>query len=120
MPGIRWETLVTDGDGIIDYERVKLLLVSGAFVLGVVGMIAALVLSLRGKDVGNDVLLIVSGALVVPLTGGTIAAGVSGRLRRTTVAMGITGDRRSAPRELAGESEEGAESSAGESSPPRT
>jgi hypothetical protein len=78
MP-IRWDTLLSDETGVVDYVRVRALAaVLLALLGGLIVVVAGLVEMFIG-EVPHNALMIAVGALVLPLTGGKIMDAVSNR-----------------------------------------
>lgn len=80
---IKWSTLIADDGGNIDYARLRsfvsvLLAVCG----GALMIFAGAMEIVREHDLPTDHVLLAAGALVLPLTGGRIADGVSRRLQK--------------------------------------
>lgn len=97
--GVRWSTLVADGDGAIDYARVRSLVSVLLALLGGAVIVAAMAFEVAGHEFGNQAMLLGAGALILPITGGKIADGLAGRTAaQATQAFlqGQRGDRRSA------------------------
>jgi len=74
---VRWQTLIADENGTIDYVRVRQLV---SVILGIAGgclMIAAAaveILKLQAVPSGN--IALIGGGLVLPITGGQIAGAI--------------------------------------------
>jgi hypothetical protein len=94
MP-IKWETLITEGDGKISLHRLrKLVTIILAVLGGAVVLLAAAVEALTDLDVPADILLIVVGALVAPITGGQISDGIFGKFQSAKIQEGRAPGRR--------------------------
>ena len=77
MTDIRWGSLVATVDGEIDRDKLKTTVAVGlALVGGLITAGAAVLELVIGAEVPHNALLITVGSLVLPLTGGTIAAGL--------------------------------------------
>lgn len=72
MPDIIWESLVVDGNGVIDYVRVRNLV---SVTLALSGGIA-IVLAMLGLITPGDYVILGASSLVLPLTGGKIAEAI--------------------------------------------
>ena len=95
MTHVQWVTLVADPQGVIEYVRVGRLVSIGLAVLGGLGMLVALAVEIVVKaDLPTGMVLIVSGALVAPLTGGQLADGISGALASRRISRGLQVGRR--------------------------
>jgi hypothetical protein len=92
---IRWQTLIADDEGAIDFARMKQLV---SIVLALVGggvVIAAVILELALKvDLPSGMVLIACGVLVGPLTGGQVADGIAGQLASRRISRGLAVGRR--------------------------
>lgn len=72
MP-VNWSTLISDHTGTVDYGRVKSLLsVILAALAGVVMIAAASLEAWTRVDIPTTHILIIGGALVLPITGGVV------------------------------------------------
>jgi|SRR6267378_2520892 len=92
---IRWQTLVADSDGVIDYVRVRSL-VSILLAIGA-GVMAVWVVFIT-RAINESLVGIAVGALVLPLTGGKIGDAIVQRRAAQETAKVVAGtapDRRS-------------------------
>lgn len=90
MP-IRWSTLITDADGTVDYDRVNHFIPALLALVGGIVMVAAAVIEVATKvQIPSEQILIVGGALVLPITGGAIGSMVGKHLQAKAVATAIT------------------------------
>lgn len=80
---VRWGSLVTDPDGEINYTRIFKLIAALAGVLGICLALFATIWQLAGNTIADKTLIgwIIT-ALVLPITGGTAAGGITGALLR--------------------------------------
>lgn len=86
MP-IRWSTFVTDAEGVVDYTRVRSLISVILAVIGGLVMIGAAVLEVtRAADLPTAQVLIMGGALVLPITGGQFGDWMGQHLQSRAVA----------------------------------
>ena len=79
---VRWGSLVTDANGEIDYDRVRSLVAVMACCVGVAVALYATIREIRGAAAMGDHTLLgwIVTALVLPITGGTVAARFTGRV----------------------------------------
>lgn len=90
---INWSTLIADPiTGSIDYARVRSL--ASIFLAIVAGVMAVTVVYIV-RDIDTGLVSIAVGALVLPLTGGKIADGLSGRSKSASIQSGSAPGRRS-------------------------
>ena len=89
MP-IRWSTFITDADGVVDYSRVRSLVSIGLAVLGALVLVAGAVMEIaKLVPVPFQYVLIVSGVLVIPVTGGQIGDWMGKHLQASAVAKAV-------------------------------
>ena len=89
MP-IRWSTFITDADGVVDYSRVRSLISVVLAVIGGLVMIGAAVLEVtRAADLPTAQVLIMGGALVLPITGGAFGDWMGQHLQSKVVARAV-------------------------------
>lgn len=92
---IRWQTLIADPDGTIDYVRVRSLV---SILLAVAAGVMAVWVVFISRAINETLVGIAVGALVIPLTGGKIGDAIVQRkaARETAqVVAGVVPDRRS-------------------------
>lgn len=85
---IRWQTLVADENGVIEYPRVRSLV---SIILGIVGGVCAIWVIFIIRELNEGLVYAMIGALVLPLTGGKIADGVGAWRDRSLSAKVISG-----------------------------
>jgi len=86
---IRWSTLIANEQGDIDYYRVgKLVSVLLAFAGGVMAVWVVFLV----RNVDNTLVSIAVAALVLPLTGGTIAGAITAFSGKRASAAIVAGD----------------------------
>ncbi|HEX7123879.1 MAG TPA: hypothetical protein VF178_15990 [Gemmatimonadaceae bacterium] len=86
MP-IRWSTFITDAEGVVDYDRVNHFIPALLALVGGIVMVAAAVLEVATRvQLPTEQILIVGGALVLPMTGGQIASMAGKHLQAKAVA----------------------------------
>lgn len=89
MP-IRWSTWITDADGVVDYTRVRSLISAVLAVIGGLVMIGAAILEVtRAADLPTAQVLIMGGALVLPITGGAFGDWMGQHLQAKAVASAV-------------------------------
>ena len=92
---VRWSTLVAGNDGAIDMVRLRgtasVLLAMCGGVLMIVVTLASLLTSLT---IDLTLYAMMVGATIVPLTGGKIADGLTGRSLSAKIVAGKAADRR--------------------------
>lgn len=89
MP-IRWSTFITDADGVVDYDRVNHFIPALLALVGGIVMVAAAVLEVGTRvQLPTEQILIVGGALVLPITGGQLGAMVGKHLQAKAVAQAV-------------------------------
>jgi hypothetical protein len=80
MAPIRWETFITDEQGVVDYQRVRSLVsVLLAIAGGAIAVLAGVWEILLKHELPHDAVLIAVGALVLPITGGKITDAIAAR-----------------------------------------
>ena len=92
---IRWQTLITEKDGRIDLHKVRKLSAIAGFWLAVVVLLVGVFV-----QAPIDKLALISAALVAPITGASIAEGLSGKRHSEKIQAGKAPGRRSADGEL--------------------
>jgi len=90
--GIRWASLVADAKGEIEYARVRSLV---SVVLGIIGGVTAIWVVFVDRELNEGLVYAMTGALVLPLTGGKIADALSGRSKAAAIIAGTSPGRRS-------------------------
>jgi hypothetical protein len=96
MP-IKWETLITEGDGRISHHRLRKFL---ALILGALGglvIVAAMVIGMF-TEISTAALFTGGGLLVAPITGGQVADAISGKFHSDRVNAGKAPGRRATDR----------------------
>jgi len=96
MP-IKWETLITDGDGRINHHRLRKFL---ALILGALGglvIVAGMAIGMF-TEINTTALFTGGGLLVAPITGGQIADAISGKFVADRINAGKAPGRRSTDR----------------------
>lgn len=96
---IRWGTLITDTQGVIDHVKLRSL---AAIMLAVAGGIAAVWVVFIVREVSQPLYYGMIVALVLPLTGAKVADVLSGRSLTAKVQAGILPDRRASDPNIPG------------------
>lgn len=82
---VHWSTLVADANGDIDYSRVRQLVSVSLALCGGLLMVTAAALEIwRVIEIPTGQVVLVGGALVLPLTGGQIAGAIQNRLTKAS------------------------------------
>lgn len=87
---IQWRTLITDKDGIIEYERVRAL--AAVCLASLAGVATVWVVFLVNRNVNEALVGIMVGACVAPLTGGRIADAVQNSKNKRETAEVVAGN----------------------------
>jgi flagellar biosynthesis protein FliQ len=95
MP-IKWETLITDGEGKISLHRLRKFLALVAFVFGLaVALLAAVLEVTTNVDIPKEMVLILVSVCIVPITGGQISDAIFGTRLSGKIKEGRAPGRRS-------------------------